>query len=80
MDRFQVRFEKVYRDEKVIIGCNSVLEELPETAVDLMRISEWFENGNLQVPKETELEPVGVEGAVQLMRNGQGRNKFEIVL
>lgn len=72
----------VYREEKVIIGCNSVPAELSETAVELKGMTKGFENGILQAAKETELEIIKIEDAVdayERMRNGRGGKKFVIV-
>lgn len=52
---FTFDLNQVYREEKVIIGCNSVLAELHETAIELKDMTAGFENGSLQAAKETEL-------------------------
>jgi NADPH:quinone reductase len=78
---FTFDMKHVYREEKILIGCNSVLAELHETATDLETMTAGFENGSLQVPKETDLEKIRIEDAVdvyKMMGNWQGK-KFVIV-
>ena len=78
---FTFDMKHVYREEKIIIGCNSVLTELPETATDLETMRAGFENGSLQAPEETDLETIRIEDAVdayKMIANGQGK-KFVIV-
>jgi NADPH:quinone reductase len=78
---FTFDMEHVYREENMIIGCNSVLVGLPETVTDLETMTAGFENGSLQAPKETDLEKIRIEDAVdayKMMGNGQ-RKKFVIV-
>jgi NADPH:quinone reductase len=78
---FTFDMKHVYREEKIIIGCNSVLAGLPETATDLETMTAGFENGSLQAPKETDLEKIRIEDAVdvyKMMGNWQGK-KFVIV-
>ena len=79
---FTFDLRQVYREEKVIIGCNSVLAELPETAADLKEITAGFENGSLQAAKDTELETIRIDDAVdayERIRSGQGGKKFVVV-
>lgn len=79
---FTFDLEQVYREEKVIIGCNSVLAELPETGIELKAMTAGFENGSLRAANEAELETIGIENAVdtyEIMRNGPGGKKFVIV-
>ncbi|CAD6594436.1 MAG: hypothetical protein ASARMPRED_009438, partial [Alectoria sarmentosa] len=61
---FTFDVEQVYREEKAIIGCNSVLAELPETAIELKAMTAGFENGSLRAANEAELETIGIENAV----------------
>ena len=61
---FTFDMKQMYRDEKIIIGCNSVLEEMPETAKDLDGMRAGFEDGSLQASRETELIAVNIENAV----------------
>jgi NADPH:quinone reductase len=78
---FTFDMKHVYREEKIIIGCNSVLAEQPETATDLETMTAGFENGSLQAPKESDLETIRIEDAVdayKMIGNGQ-RKKFVIV-
>jgi NADPH2:quinone reductase len=78
---FRFDMKHVYREEKIIIGCNSVLAGLPETATDLETMTAGFENGSLQAPKETDLETIRIEDAIdvyKMMGNCQGK-KFVIV-
>jgi NADPH:quinone reductase len=78
---FTFDMKHVYREEKIIIGCNSVLSSLLETATDLETMTAGFENGSLQAPKETDLETIRIEDAVdvyKMMGNGW-RKKFVIV-
>ena len=78
---FTFDMKHVYREEKIIIGCNSVLSELSETATDLETMTAGFENGSLQAPKERDLETIRIEDAVdvyKMMGNSQGK-KFVIV-
>jgi len=78
---FTFDMKHVYREEKCIIGCNSVLTEQPETARDLETMRAGFENGSLQAPKETDLETIKIEDAVdayKMMGDGRGK-KFVIV-
>jgi NADPH:quinone reductase len=78
---FTFDMKHVYREEIMIIGCNSVLTALPETAKDLETMRTGFEDGSLQAAKETDLATIRIEDAVdayERMRNGQGK-KFVIV-
>src|SRR5580704_2157680 len=73
---FTFDMKHVYREEKIIIGCNSVLAEPPDTAADLETMRAGFENGSLQAPKETDLETIGIEDAVdayKVMGNSKGK-------
>jgi NADPH:quinone reductase len=70
-----------YREEKSIIGCNSVLTELVDTATDLRSLTSEFENGQLQAPSEETFEIFSLNKALdayESMRKGS-RKKIVIV-
>ena len=76
-----VDMKYVYREEIAIVGCNSVLAKLAETAKDLEGMLEGFENGRLTTVREADLNKVGIEEAVdayEKMGSGKGKN-FVIV-
>ena len=78
---FTFDMKQLYREEKSLIGCNSVLAALSETAMDLRAMKAAFESENLHVPKEDELEKVHIDDAVKAydsVRNGDGK-KYVIV-
>ena len=80
---FTFDMHKLYREEKMIIGCNSVLAKLSETAKDLEIIRAGFEDGRIQAPRDSDLEKVGVHQAVDayesMMRGEAVGKKFVIV-
>lgn len=78
---FTFDMKELYREEKSIIGCNSVLEGIAETATDLKGMTVGFEDGSLEPPDEKGLELVRIGDAIdayEKMGNGQ-RKKFVIV-
>lgn len=71
----------VYRNEIALVGCNSLLSTMVETARDLEEMREGFENGTLTTARETDLKKVGIDDAVEAyeqMGRGKGKN-FVIV-
>ena len=79
---FTFDLKQVYREEKVIMGCNTARQELSEAAVEMKSMTAEFENGCLQAAKETDLEKIRIEDAAyayEMMKDGQGRKKFVIV-
>jgi len=78
---FTFDMKELYRDEKMIIGCNSTLSSLQDTAEGLRGIMAPFEAGQLQVANEKDLESIGIEKSVEAyegLKNGE-RKKFVIV-
>ena len=78
---FTVDMKQMYREEKMLIGCNSVLAGLSETAMDLKAMTTAFESEQLLVTKEDDLEKVYIEDAINaynMVRNGAGK-KYVIV-
>jgi NADPH2:quinone reductase len=78
---FTFDMKELYREEKMIIGCNSALSSLQETASELNGMTTHFESGGLQVASEKDLELIGIENAVEAyesLKNGE-RKKFVIV-
>ena len=78
---FTIDMKQMYREEKMLIGCNSVLAGLSETAMDLKAMTTAFESEQLLVTKEDDLEKVYIEDAINaynMVRNGGGK-KYVIV-
>jgi NADPH2:quinone reductase len=80
---FTFDMKQLYRDEKMIIGCNSVLTDQRETARELEAMIARFDDGSLQATQDTDLEMIGMDEAVEayeIMQNGKDRKKFVIVI
>ena len=75
---FTFDLKQLYREEKVIVGCNSVRSTIADTAKDLALIAPAFETGNLQPPGEDTLELIDIDHAVDAYRSGSSK-KFVIV-
>ena len=76
-----IDMKQLYREEKVLIGCNSLMTSLKEAAEDLNGMTAAFERGELSVSKDEDLEKVGIEDAVKAydgVRGGDGK-KYVIV-
>jgi len=71
----------VYRQQKAIIGSNSVLQSLEETAATLAELTPLFEQGILQAPSEryTQIPLHEAVGAYQAL-GANGREKYMISL
>lgn len=72
-----VDMKYVYRKEIAIIGCNSLLMTMEETAKDLEGMLEGFESGRLKTHDEAELNKVSIEEAIdayEKLESGKGRN------
>lgn len=71
----------LYREEKSIVGSNSVLTPSKDTAAELRLMTPEFESGKLHVEKEEDLVLVGIKDAVEAygnLKNAHGK-KYVIV-
>lgn len=73
--------KSLYRQEQAIIGCNSVMSSLSETASDLQDMTQHFEDGQYQATEDNKLDRIRLEDAVSVyesLGNARGK-KFVIV-
>ena len=56
----------VYRHDISIMGCNSVLADIEDTAKDMDDMRKGFEDGSLQSVKEADLHIIGMEEVVEV--------------
>ncbi|KAF2157087.1 GroES-like protein [Myriangium duriaei CBS 260.36] len=75
---FTFDMKQLYREEKIIIGCNSVRSKISDTAKDLTLTTSAFEMGDLQAPTESSLEQIEIDHAVEAYQSGAAK-KFVIV-
>ncbi|CAF9932068.1 MAG: hypothetical protein HETSPECPRED_008273 [Heterodermia speciosa] len=68
----------VYRHEISIVGCNSALADIGDTAKDMDEMRKGFEDGSLQTAKEEDLHMIGMEEVVEVyeeqLRTGYRKN------
>ena len=72
----------VYREQKSIVGCNSVSQDQSETARELTSMYEGFENGSLEAANDDSFPKISLQeapDAYALMMSGGARKKYVIV-
>jgi NADPH:quinone reductase len=70
----------LYRQEKSIIGCNSVLAELADTAAELRSMTSRFESGQLQTNSEEKFEIFSLNEALDAYESMRKGSKKKIVI
>jgi NADPH:quinone reductase-like Zn-dependent oxidoreductase len=75
---FTFDMKQLYREEKMIIGCNSLLQTLPEAAKELGGLTPGFEDGSLQAPNESDIETIRIEDAVNVYQTKGNSKKIVI--
>lgn len=67
----------VYRHDISIMGCNSVLADIRDTAKEMEDMKKGFEDGNLHTAKEVDLHTIGMKEGVEVyeqLKTGYKRN------
>ena len=67
----------VYRHNISIVGCNSLLVDIRDTAKDMDDMKKGFEDGSLQTAKEIDLHIIGMKEVVEVyeqLRTGYKKN------
>jgi NADPH:quinone reductase len=70
----------IYREEKTLIGCNSVLSRLTDTAKDLAAMRLGFESGKFRVVEEEKLKKISIENAVDAYNSTKTSSSKKIVI
>ena len=70
----------IYRHEISIIGCNSVLADIRDTAKDMDDMKKGFEEGGLQAEKEADLQMVDMKDVVDVYEQFKSAFKKNYVI
>ena len=71
-----------YRMQKILLGCNSVSDELAETPRDLEQVCQGLESEKLQMPAEVSAEKIPIHEAADAyasMMKGEAKRKYVLV-
>ncbi|KAL8797370.1 MAG: hypothetical protein Q9195_000525 [Heterodermia aff. obscurata] len=70
----------VYRREISVIGCNSVLADIRDTAKDMDDMKLGFEDGSLQAAEEVDLQIIGMKEVVEVYEQLKTKYKKNYVI
>ncbi|RMZ86981.1 hypothetical protein DV736_g5792, partial [Chaetothyriales sp. CBS 134916] len=77
-----VNLKEVYRQNQMLVGCNSLVISQAEMASALTQLAQWFDSGELEAPKEAQFTKVSIEELAKAyedtISNKAGRKKFVV--
>ena len=77
---FTFNLQEVYREQKSVVGCNSVAEEQVQTATHLGDMTSAFESGELEAEKEENLRLISIKDAAETYTEVMSNDKKKRVI